>query len=73
MTMTENKPTTVIGTRMKSVPDMAAFANTTASRCVEMNDFYYRPGSAGGHPSDMLGPVLAILGITVTLIGIPRG
>ena len=50
---------TVIGTRMKTLPDMAAFVNATAARCVEMNDSYHWTGSAGGHPSDVVMPVLA--------------
>jgi 2-methylcitrate dehydratase len=50
---------TVIGTRLKTTPDMAAFVNGTTARDGEMNDFYYWPGSGGGHPSDILAPVLA--------------
>jgi 2-methylcitrate dehydratase len=50
---------TVIGTRMKTLPDIAAFVNATAARCVEMNDSYHWPNSAGGHPSDAVMPVLA--------------
>jgi len=50
---------TVIGTRMKTAPDVAAFANAATARYVEMNDVYHWPGSAGGHPSDVLTPVLA--------------
>lgn len=51
---------TVLGTRIKTLPDLAAFANATAARCVEMNDSYHWPGSAGGHPSDVVMPVLAV-------------
>jgi len=50
---------TVIGTRMKTTPDMAAFVNATTARYVEMNDAYHRPGVFAGHPSDVLTPVLA--------------
>ena len=50
---------TVLGTRLRSSPDMAAFANATAARYVEMNDVYHWPGSRGGHPSDVVMPVLA--------------
>lgn len=50
---------TVIGTRMKTTPDVAAFVNATTSRCVEMNDTYHGPASHGGHPSDVIMPVLA--------------
>src|SRR3990172_5570407 len=48
---------TVIGTRMKTTPDMAAFANATTARYAEMNDSYHWPGSFGGHPSDVVTPV----------------
>jgi 2-methylcitrate dehydratase len=49
----------VIGTRLTTSPDLAAFANATTARYVEMNDVYHWPGSSGGHPSDVLTPVLA--------------
>ncbi|MBI4304551.1 MAG: MmgE/PrpD family protein [Chloroflexi bacterium] len=51
---------TVLGTREKSSVEMAAFANATAARYVEMNDVYHWPGSDGGHPSDVITPILAI-------------
>ena len=50
---------TVIGTAIRTTPDMAAFANTIASRCMEMNDTYHGPKSHGGHPSDVIMPVIA--------------
>jgi 2-methylcitrate dehydratase len=50
---------TVIGTRTKTTPDMAAFVNATAARHLEANDIYHRPGSRIVHPSDSLMPVLA--------------
>jgi 2-methylcitrate dehydratase len=51
---------TVIGTRIRTSPELAAFANATAARYVEMNDVYHWPGSRGGHPSDVLLPILAV-------------
>ena len=51
---------TVIGTRIKTTPDMAAFVNATTARCVNFTDTYHWPGSAGGHPSDVITPVLAV-------------
>ncbi|MGZ5164864.1 MAG: MmgE/PrpD family protein [Burkholderiales bacterium] len=51
---------TVIGTRLKTSPDVAAFVNGTTARYVEMNDVYHWPGSSGGHPSDVLMPVLGV-------------
>jgi len=50
---------TVIGTRMKTNPDMAAFVNGTTARYVELNDIYHWPGAFGGHPSDVLTPIFA--------------
>lgn len=50
---------TVLGTPLRTTPDLAAFANGTASRYAEMNDVYHGPGSAGGHPSDVIMPLLA--------------
>ena len=47
----------VIGTSVKSSPEMAAFANTTAIRCLDLNDDYF--GKDGPHPSDLIGAVLA--------------
>ena len=35
---------TVIGTRLTTSPDMAAFVNGTTARYVEMNDVYHWPG-----------------------------
>jgi len=51
---------TVIGTRMKTTPDMAAFVNATTGRFVELMDTYHWPGSHQGHPSDTVTPVLAV-------------
>jgi len=51
---------TVIGTRMKTMPDMAAFVNATTARDSEMTDAYHYPGSFHGHPSDIVTPILAV-------------
>ena len=51
---------TIIGTRTKTTLDMAAFVNATTARCAEMTDTYHAHGSAGGHPSDMITPLLAV-------------
>lgn len=51
---------TITGTALKTSPDMAAFVNGTTARYVELNDVYHWPGSAGGHPSDVVMPVLGI-------------
>lgn len=51
---------TIVGTRIVTTPDLAAFANATTARYVEMNDVHHWPGSSGGHPSDVLTPVLGI-------------
>lgn len=48
---------TIIGTAHRSLPELAAFANSVASRYVEGNDTF--PGG-GGHPSDCLLPLLGV-------------
>ena len=50
----------IYGTAVRTTPEMAAFANGTAARFVEMNDVYHWPGSAGGHPSDVVMPLLGV-------------
>jgi len=50
----------IIGTRFATAPDLAAFVNGTTARYVEMNDVYHWPGSSGGHPSDVLMPILGV-------------
>jgi len=57
--MPNENGSTVIGTRMKTTPEMAAYVNAATARYVEMNDIYHWPGAFGGHPSDVLTPVLA--------------
>lgn len=47
----------VIGSRTKSSPDLAAFANGTMIRCLDLNDDYF--GKDGPHPSDTMAAVLA--------------
>ena len=51
---------TIYDTAVRTTPEMAAFANGTAARFVEMNDVYHWPGSAGGHPSDVIMPLLGV-------------
>lgn len=50
---------TILGTVEKATPDVAAFVNGTAARYVEMNDIYFARAFFGGHPSDVVMPVLA--------------
>lgn len=50
---------TIIGTRNRTTPDMAAFVNATTSREVEMNDVYFSRLGGGAHPSDVTMPILA--------------
>jgi 2-methylcitrate dehydratase len=47
----------IIGTRIKSSPDLAAFANGVMIRCLDFNDDYF--GKDGPHPSDTIAAVLA--------------
>ena len=51
---------TVIGTRYRTTPDLAAFVNATTSRSVEMNDVAHRHGGRNGHPSDVIAPILGV-------------
>ncbi len=50
----------IYGTTLRTTPEMAAFANGTAARYVELNDVYHWPGSAGGHPSDVVMPLMGV-------------
>jgi len=50
---------TILGTTTRTSPDLAAFTNATTARYAESNDVYHGPGSAGGHPSDVIMPVIA--------------
>jgi 2-methylcitrate dehydratase len=59
-TMPNDNGATVLGTRMKTSVDLAAFANATAARYLEYTDFYHWPGSLDGHASDVLTPALAM-------------
>src|SRR5258706_14015055 len=38
---------TIIGTREKTTPDMAAFVNGTTHRYIELTDSYHFPGASG--------------------------
>jgi 2-methylcitrate dehydratase len=58
--MPQPRGASVIGTRLITAPDIAAFVNGTTARYVEMNDVYHWPGSSGGHPSDVFAPVLGV-------------
>jgi 2-methylcitrate dehydratase len=49
---------TVIGTRRRSSPDLAAFANGAAFRYYDFNDVYI--GKEPGHPSDNITACLAV-------------
>ena len=46
---------TILGTRIKTTPDMAAFANAGAAHHIEMQDIYHHC-----HPSDVVTPVLSV-------------
>src|SRR5678815_3633680 len=49
---------TVLGTRLKTTPDMAAFVNGTTARYAEIIDSYHGPGSAHGHASEVIAPIM---------------
>ena len=46
----------VWGTGQRTLPELAAFANGVMARYIEGNDAYL---GGGGHPSDVIAPVLA--------------
>jgi 2-methylcitrate dehydratase len=49
----------ILGTRYKSSPELAAFANGVMVRYLDFND-QYRKVKGGGHPSDTIAAVLAM-------------
>src|SRR3954467_14136602 len=49
---------TVIGTGRRTTPDLAAFANSVASRYYDLNDVYV--GRFASHPSDNIAACLAV-------------
>lgn len=51
-----NMPAAVWGTRRKSTPELAAFANGVMVRYLDFNDGYVSKGR--GHPSDNFAPIL---------------
>lgn len=51
-------PVRILGSARSTSPDMASFVNTILIRYLDCNDTFVSAG--GGHPSDMLGAVLAI-------------
>jgi 2-methylcitrate dehydratase len=50
---------TVIGTRLRTSPELATFANGAALRYLDLNDVYAAPSGAV-HPSDHVAPCLAV-------------
>jgi 2-methylcitrate dehydratase len=53
-------PSTIIGTKRRSTPDLASFANGAAIRYYDLNDAYASPTSGAVHPSDHIGACLAV-------------
>jgi 2-methylcitrate dehydratase len=51
---------TLLGTRIKAPVEMAAYANGTTARFAELTDMYHWPGSAYGHPSDVVAPLASV-------------
>ena len=64
-TVSCSRPASVLGTTMTTTPDLAAFVNGSAIRCLDFNDDYFGTadtnahGDTGPHPSDNVGGVLA--------------
>ena len=58
--VTAVKPATIIGTQIRSSPEMTAFANSAMIRYADFNDDYFGgDGAFGPHPSDNTGAILA--------------
>jgi 2-methylcitrate dehydratase len=57
---TSSTGATVLGSRSKTSPELAAFANTVMVRYLDYNDTYFSPGGGGGHPSDLIPTALAL-------------
>ena len=58
--VTAANPATIIGTRIKSSPELAAFANGAMIRYSDFSDDYFGGnGETGPHPSDNIGAILA--------------
>ena len=54
------KPATIIGTRVRTSPDLAALVNGSMIRYLDYSDDYFGgAGDIGPHPSDNIGGVLA--------------
>jgi 2-methylcitrate dehydratase len=51
-------PSTIIGTRRRTTPDLAAFANAAAIRYYDLNDVYV--GRQATHPSDAIAACFAV-------------
>ena len=47
----------ILGTNHRTLPELATFANGVMARYLDGNDVY--PGG-GGHPSDVIAPMLAL-------------
>jgi len=57
--VTATRPATLIGTDIKTTPEIAAFANGMMIRYLDFSDDYFGPSGIGPHPSDNIGGVLA--------------
>lgn len=53
---------TLLGTRQRTSLELAALVNASTARYIEANDVFarYKPGTAHGHPSDVIAPLLAV-------------
>jgi len=60
--VTATRPATLIGTAVRSSPEMAGFANSVMIRYLDFSDDYFggTGKQAGPHPSDNIGTLLAL-------------
>jgi len=55
---TSTRTATLLGTDMRTTPDLAALANGTMVRYLDFNDNY--AGKSNAHPSDSIAPMMAV-------------
>jgi 2-methylcitrate dehydratase len=58
--LSSNMPASVLGTHIKTSPDMAAFVNGTMVRYLDFSDDYFGDHENGPHPSDSIPAIMAI-------------
>ena len=60
LSATPNGTASLLGTAHRVAPETAAFVNGLTARSSELNDTLHVGGKQGGHPSDIIMPLLAV-------------